>query len=183
MEKINLALGRFTFWLSAVLAVFAILLSLLLFFWQPRIVTSGGMRSAYSAGSLLFVRKAEATALQPGGLVTYQLADGQVLTSRIVSTDPEAEQMLVLGDDNTQFAGTVIGYGQVLGRGGWALPWLGWLAACLHTWAGVVAGVAFGLLLAGWLLLPHWLKKADEKDGSGNTFATVIAQKEEGAYV
>ena len=110
--------------------------------------------------------------LAPGDKVTYRLEDGQVLTARVTEIDPERQQLRVLGDDNTQFDGTVFPYGSVLGRGGWAVPWLGWAAACLHTWPGIAAGAALTAMLALWLALPHWLKKADEQqDGPGEAEA------------
>lgn len=163
MEKANVTAGRIVLGLAATLAVLAVLLASALLFWKPYIVTSGGMRSAYAAGSLLFVRGVQAEKLAPGDKVTYRLEDGQVLTARVVETDPEGRQLRVLGDDNAQFDGTVIPYSSVLGRGGWALPWLGWAAACLHTWQGIAAGAALTAMLALWLALPHWLKKADEQ--------------------
>lgn len=139
MEKANLTAGRLVLGLAATLAVLAVLLTAALFFWRPYIVTSGGMRGAYTAGSLLFVRGAQAGELAPGDKVTYRLEDGQVLTARVTEIDPERQQLRVLGDDNTQFDGTVIPYGSVL---------------------------------ALWLALPHWLKKADEQqDGPGEAEA------------
>lgn len=125
MEKANLTAGRLVLGLAATLAVLAVLLTAALFFWRPYIVTSGGMRGAYTAGSLLFVRGAQAGELAPGDKVTYRLEDGQVLTARVTEIDPERQQLRVLGDDNTQFDGTVIPYGSVLGRGGWAVPLAG----------------------------------------------------------
>ena len=111
MEKANLTAGRLVLGLAATLAVLAVLLTAALFFWRPYIVTSGGMRGAYTAGSLLFVRGAQAEELAPGDKVTYRLEDGQVLTARVTEIDPERQQLRVLGDDNTQFDGTVIPYG------------------------------------------------------------------------
>ncbi|WP_418454026.1 hypothetical protein [Allofournierella sp.] len=172
MEKANLTAGRLVLGLAATLAVLAVLLTAALFFWRPYIVTSGGMRGAYTAGSLLFVRGAQAGELAPGDKVTYRLEDGQVLTARVTEIDPERQQLRVLGDDNTPFDGTVTPYGSGLGRGGGAVPWLGWAAACLHTWPGIAAGAALTAMLALWLALPHWLKKPDEQqDGPGEAEA------------
>ena len=68
---------------------------------HPLLVQSGSMDPDYPAGSVIYVKQAEAAELAEGMVVTFYLPDEEtMITHRIVRVDADREEIYTKGDAN-----------------------------------------------------------------------------------
>ena len=132
-------------------------------------------RTIFQVDSDSFERTAFFTAdpgeLAVGDVITFRLAEGTVVTHRIVEVLPgvDGPSYRTKGDANEVEDPTPVPAENVIGRVVWAVPRLGYLAAWLQTASGRYGVMAGGALLVLMLLLPDllgvWTKRPEKGEG------------------
>ena len=159
---------------STVLVAVVVILALLLagarlLGMQVFTVLSGSMEPAYHTGALIYVKKIDTAAIQPGTVITFMLDEDTVATHRVVAVVPDEEDPTVIrfrtkGDANDAEDGTLVHYKNVVGTPVFTIPYLGyfsnWITHAPGKYIAITAAVVFLILL----FLPDMLKKADEAD-------------------
>ena len=134
-------------------------------------VLSGSMEPACPTGSMIYVQAADPGELAVGDVITFRLAEGTVVTHRIVEVLPgvDGPSYRTKGDANEVEDPTPVPAENVIGRVVWAVPRLGYLAAWLQTASGRYGVMAGGALLVLMLLLPDllgvWTKRPEKGEG------------------
>ena len=132
-------------------------------------VLSGSMEPNYHVGSLIYVKKVDPAAIQPGQVITFMLDENTVATHRVVEVVPDEDDPSTLrfrtkGDANDAEDGTLVHYKNVVGTPVFTIPYLGyfsnWITHAPGKYIAITAAVVFLILL----FLPDMLKKADEAD-------------------
>ncbi len=119
-------------------------------------VMTGSMEPAIPVSSLVFVEPTTPATLQEGDVVTYrgrlseQDVSTSVITHRVVSNDPQTEELETKGDANNGVDIRPVPYGDVIGKVVFSVPFLGAVGTGLSTWMGKVSLIA---LVIGGLLL------------------------------
>lgn len=126
-------------------------------------VLSGSMEPTIPVGSIVYVKPMEAEQLEPGDVCTFKLSDGSTLvTHRVVSIDHENRTLVTQGDANDVPDGD-LPFAQVVGKGVFHLPLLGFITMYAKTPIGILC---IGGLLALVLLvnfIPAILNADDKK--------------------
>ena len=126
-------------------------------------VLSGSMEPTIPVGSIVYVKPMEAEQLEPGDVCTFRLSDGSTLvTHRVVSIDHENRTLVTQGDANDVPDGD-LPFAQVVGKGVFHLPLLGFITMYAKTPIGILC---IGGLLALVLLvnfIPAILNADDKK--------------------
>ena len=119
---------------------------------QAFVVPSGSMEPACPVGSLVYVRPVEATELQAGDIITFDLGDGVRGTHRIieVATHEGAPAFVTKGDANEEADNGFVLPAAIVGRVELTVPHMGFVAAFLQQPSGVYVKYA---VVAGALLL------------------------------
>lgn len=161
--------------ISTVLVALVVLLALLLvgariFGLQVFTVLSGSMEPAYHTGSLIYVKKADPHAIQPGQVITFMLDENTVATHRVVGVVPDEEDPSVIrfrtkGDANESEDGGLVHYKNVIGTPVFTIPFLGYVANYIQHPPGMYVAIAAGAVLLMLTFLPD-VFAPDEKDGS-----------------
>lgn len=120
---------------TSALVVLAVLLALLLvgarlIGLQVFTVLSGSMEPTYHTGSLIYVKKVDATKLSEGTVITFMLDEDTIATHRIVGVVPDEEDPSVIryrtkGDANANEDGGLVHYKNVVGTPVFSIPKLG----------------------------------------------------------
>lgn len=136
---------------------------------QPYIVLSGSMEPVYHTGSLIYVKEADYTKLQPGDVITFAISEDMVATHRIVEVIPDEEEPSVLryrtkGDANEAEDGKLVHYKNVIGTPAFTIPYLGYVAAYIQKPPGKYIAIAAGAIFLILLILPE-LFDDKKKDG------------------
>lgn len=144
--------------ICGILAVLTVLLVLPgLFHIYPLVVQSGSMEPVYPVGSVIYVKKVEADALNEGMAVTFCLQDGETLvTHRIVGIDEQDGVIYTKGDANELEDGAATPFSRIIGRPFLCIRGLGYLAEYLSSPVGK-AGI---LLLVVMVCLLSWMEGA-----------------------
>ena len=145
-------LKRICDFLSMLLFLFLIALAAILLI--PRLsglsqyaVLSGSMEPKIGVGALVYDRPfTEDTVLRPGQVITYQLADGTLVTHRIVSVDKESFCVTTKGDANNTEDAVPVAFDAIKGVYAFDIPFLGYLTIYGKTPLGIT-GVSVVLLL------------------------------------
>lgn len=144
--------------ICGILAVLTVLLVLPgLFHIYPLIVQSGSMEPAYPVGSMIYVKKVEADALDEGMAVTFRLSDGDTLvTHRIVAIDMQKGEIYTKGDANELEDGAATPFSRIVGCPFFCIPGLGYVAKYLSSPIGK-AGILFLVIM---VCLLSWMEGA-----------------------
>lgn len=128
--------------ISTVLVALVVLLALLLvgariFGLQVFTVLSGSMEPAYHTGSLIYVKKVDPYAIEPGQVITFMLDENTVATHRVVGVVPDEEDSSVIrfrtkGDANESEDGGLVHYKNVIGTPVFTIPYLGYVASYIQ---------------------------------------------------
>ncbi|WP_125778182.1 signal peptidase I [Antribacter gilvus] len=121
----------------------------------PYVVTSGSMRPALPAGTLVVVRPADPSTIRIGDVVTYQLRSGdpQVATHRVVgvgSTTTGERTLVTRGDANTGTDPHPVREAQVRGVLWYHVPYLGRVSVLLSPAQREAATTGLVVLLLGY---------------------------------
>ena len=162
---------------TSALVVLAVLLALLLVGarlvgLQVFTVLSGSMEPTYHTGSLIYVKKVDATKLSEGTVITFMLDEDTLATHRIVGVVPDEEDPSVIryrtkGDANESEDGGLVHYKNVVGTPVFTIPKLGYLANYIQHPPGTYVAISAGALILLLMFLPELLGMltGDEKKG------------------
>ncbi len=150
--------------ISTVLVSLVVLLALLLvgariFGLQLFTVLSGSMEPAYHTGSLIYVKKVDPYAIEPGQVITFMLDENTVATHRVVGVVPDEEDSSVIrfrtkGDANETEDGGLVHYKNVIGTPVFTIPLLGYVASYIQHPPGMYVAIAAGAVLLMLTFLP-----------------------------
>ena len=162
---------------TSALVALAVLLALLLVGarlvgLQVFTVLSGSMEPTYHTGSLIYVKKVDATKLSEGTVITFMLDEDTLATHRIVGVVPDEEDPSVIryrtkGDANESEDGGLVHYKNVVGTPVFTIPKLGYFANYIQHPPGTYVAVSAGALILLLMFLPELLGMltGDEKKG------------------
>ena len=152
---------------TSALVVLAVLLALLLvgarlIGLQVFTVLSGSMEPTYHTGSLIYVKKVDATKLSEGTVITFMLDEDTLATHRIVGVVPDEEDPSVIryrtkGDANESEDGGLVHYKNVVGTPVFTIPKLGYLANYIQHPPGTYVAISAGALILLLMFLPELL--------------------------
>ena len=152
---------------TSALVVLAVLLALLLVGarlvgLQVFTVLSGSMEPTYHTGSLIYVKKVDATKLSEGTVITFMLDEDTLATHRIVGVVPDEEDPSVIryrtkGDANESEDGGLVHYKNVVGTPVFTIPKLGYLANYIQHPPGTYVAISAGALILLLMFLPELL--------------------------
>ena len=152
---------------TSALVVLAVLLALLLvgarlIGLQVFTVLSGSMEPTYHTGSLIYVKKVDATKLSEGTVITFMLDEDTLATHRIVGVVPDEEDPSVIryrtkGDANESEDGSLVHYKNVVGTPVFTIPKLGYLANYIQHPPGTYVAISAGALILLLMFLPELL--------------------------
>lgn len=152
---------------TSALVVLAVLLALLLVGarlvgLQVFTVLSGSMEPTYHTGSLIYVKKVDATKLSEGTVITFMLDEDTIATHRIVGVVPDEQDPSVVryrtkGDANESEDGGLVHYKNVVGTPVFTIPRLGYLANYIQHPPGTYVAISAGALILLLMFLPELL--------------------------
>ena len=152
---------------TSALVVLAVLLALLLVGarlvgLQVFTVLSGSMEPTYHTGSLIYVKKVDATKLSEGTVITFMLDEDTIATHRIVGVVPDEDDPSVIryrtkGDANENEDGGLVHYKNVVGTPVFTIPKLGYLANYIQHPPGTYVAISVGALILLLMFLPELL--------------------------
>ena len=178
---------------TSALVVLAVLLALLLvgarlIGLQVFTVLSGSMEPTYHTGSLIYVKKVDATKLSEGTVITFMLDEDTIATHRIVGVVPDEEDPSVIryrtkGDANANEDGGLVHYKNVVGTPVFSIPKLGYFANYIQHPPGTYVAVSAGALILLLMFLPELLGMltGDEKKQAPEEEKTRRAKKQRSA--
>ena len=156
---------------TSALVALAVLLALLLVGarlvgLQVFTVLSGSMEPTYHTGSLIYVKKVDATKLSEGTVITFMLDEDTVATHRVVGIVPDEEDPTVIrfrtkGDANDAEDGSLVHYKNVVGTPVFSIPRLGYVANYIQHPPGMYVAISGCAILVLLTFLPDLF--ADEE--------------------
>ncbi len=147
--------------------IFAILLvGVRLFGIQVYSVVSGSMEPEYPVGSLIYVKKVDASEIEVDDVITYVLPDNTPSTHRVVRIDEENQCFYTKGDANEIEDGSPVHFKNLIGTPVFKIPYLGYVAYYIQHPPGMYIAVAAGAILLLIVFLPDLFKKGKKKDGA-----------------
>ena len=139
-------------------------------------VLSGSMEPAYKTGSVIYVKKADYTALRPGDVITFMVDEHTIATHRIVDIIPDEDDPTVLrfatkGDANAQPDANLVHYKNIIGTPVFTVPGLGYVVNYIQNPPGTYVAIAAGVIVLLLVFLPDMFddskKKAPKENGEG----------------
>lgn len=139
-------------------------------------VLSGSMEPAYKTGSVIYVKKADYTALRPGDVITFMVDEHTIATHRIVDIIPDEDDPTVLrfatkGDANAQPDANLVHYKNIIGTPVFTVPYLGYVVNYIQNPPGTYVAIAAGVIVLLLVFLPDMFddskKKAPKENGEG----------------
>ena len=118
--------------------------------YAPYTVLSGSMEPAFHVGSVIYVADVDPAELEVGDPLTYRLANGTVVTHRIVEVlegdKPSDLSFRTKGDANEHADGTPVPAAAVIGRPQFTIPYLGYLSDFIKTRQGLIVVIGLCVL-------------------------------------
>lgn len=139
--------------LIAIIAVVALLLlSFRIFGLQGFTVLSGSMEPTYHTGSVIYVKSADADALDAGQPITFYAAGKTVVTHRIIEVVEEngSVSYRTQGDANDVADGSLVSPENIIGTPIFSIPYLGFALSYIQSAQGRYVAIA---AVAGLMLL------------------------------
>lgn len=127
-------------------------------------VLSGSMEPTYHVGSLVFVKSAEPSEVEPGDPITYLVADKTVVTHRCVEVLPDENDPSVLrfrtkGDANDVEDGALVHGNNLIGKAVFSVPLVGFAANYIQHPPGTYVAIAAAAVIVLLVLWPDGDKK------------------------
>lgn len=115
-------------------------------------ILSPSMEPKYPTGSLIYLVDADPSKLQVNDVITFRISPSMTATHRIIEVVPDAEDPTVTrfrtkGDSNNAPDGSLVEYGDIVGKPVLCIPYLGYLAQYVQTPPGSYVAVGAGLVL------------------------------------
>ena len=146
--------------LIAVIAGAVLLLfSFRLFGLKGFTVLSGSMEPTYHTGSVIYVKSADADALEVGQPITYYLSGKTVATHRIIEVVEEdgAVRYRTKGDANDVADGSLVDPEDIIGTPIFSIPYLGFALSYIQSPPGMYVAIAAGAGVMLIIFLPSLL--------------------------
>jgi len=144
--------------LSTVLLIFLLIIAGLLVVppllgYQSLAVLSGSMEPNIGVGAIAYVAETDASELEVGDVVTYNIGDGTYVTHRIVEIDSDNQCLVTKGDANDVADSNPVTFEQIVGRVNFHVPLLGYISIYIKTPLGIagICGVVFIMVLLTFL--------------------------------
>lgn len=128
-----------------------LLVSFRLFGLKGFMVRSGSMEPAYHTGSVIYVRSADADAMEVGDVITFYATGKTVATHRIVEVVEEGGSVRyrTKGDANDIADGSLVDPEDIIGTPVFSIPYLGYALSYIQSPPGIYVALAAG----AWVLL------------------------------
>lgn len=153
--------------LVAVIAVVVLLLvGFRLFGLKGYMVLSGSMEPAYQTGSVIYVKSADAKALQEGEVITFYAIGSTVATHRIVEVVEEdgVRRYRTKGDANDIADGSLVDPQDIIGTPLFSIPYLGYALSYIQSPSGMYVAIAAGAWILLLIFLPSLIfEKGNDK--------------------
>ena len=145
--------------IAIVVAVALLLVSFRLIGLKGFTVLSGSMEPAYHTGSVIYVKSADADALEEGQVVTFYLSGKTVATHRIIEVIEEngTVNYRTKGDANDVADGSLLSPKNVIGTPVFSIPYLGFALSYIQSPPGMYVAIAVGAALLLLIILPSLL--------------------------
>ena len=128
-------------------------------------VISGSMVPAIPVGSIVYDKDVEdASTLEVGDIITYQLDSGDMVTHRITANDVDAQTVTTKGDANDVEDASPVSYDKIIGKVAISFPFLGYVAIYGKTQLGIAAVCGVIVVLIILIYLPDALRSADDDE-------------------
>ena len=139
------------------------LLLMIIFGYEPYTIVSGSMEPAVPTGSLVYIRRIEAEAVEIGDVIAYygDRDENAVIVHRVVERDERS--FITKGDANETEDLRPVGYDQLMGIVSISVPHLGIFAEALTMGNGRILTVSLVFLALVLHLLAITLERKKEK--------------------
>ena len=117
-------------------------------------VLTGSMEPSYPTGSLIYVKRVDASDLRVNDVITFSISPNVIATHRIVEIVPDESNPAILryrtkGDANKDVDASLVSANNIIGKAMFAIPKLGYLASFIQQPPGIyVAILVCGLMIA-----------------------------------
>jgi signal peptidase len=129
--------------------------------YKPMVILSGSMEPAYHVGGLVFINSnASLQDIKVGDVVAYNVDEDTVVTHRVVSIDPAAQEFKTKGDANDSEDLASVPFANMVGKAWITIPELGYAIMNLKTTKGFGAACILVALLVVLFIIPVLLKPA-----------------------
>lgn len=145
--------------LIIVVGVALLLFGSRLFGLQGFTVLSGSMEPTYHTGSVIYVKSADADALEVGQPITFYLSGKTVATHRIIEVVEEngSVRYRTKGDANDVADGSLVAPQNIIGTPVFSVPYLGYALSYIQSPPGMYVAIAVGAFVVLLLFLPSLL--------------------------
>ncbi len=163
---------------AAVVMLAMLLFGVRLLGLNPYSVLSGSMEPTYHTGSLIYVKKAEISALRVGDPITFMLNEDTVATHRIIEVIPDPDNTAITryrtqGDANEDADGGTVHCNNIIGKPVFTIPYLGYVANYIQQPPGTYVAIAGGAVLLILIILPDlFMKEQKNREDSSNSDGT-----------
>ena len=132
---------------------------------QPYIVTSGSMEPAFHVGSVVYVKPVDASNLEIGDAITFDIGEESLVTHRIASIENEDGNLsfVTKGDANEMADINPVRADQVKGKVIFNIPHLGKFEEYIKTTQGRIIAICIAGMLVVLVALQEFLKKHEEE--------------------
>jgi signal peptidase len=136
--------------------------------YEVLVVQSGSMEPNYHVGSLVYVKSVDASELETGDVITFELGGGVRGTHRIIEIVPDTENPSVIrlrtkGDANDYADNGLVGEENLIGQVFFCIPQMGYVITYLQQPKGMYTGIAVGAALLLLTFLPELLFEEEKK--------------------
>lgn len=117
-------------------------------------VLTGSMEPSYPTGSLIYVKRVDASDLRVNDVITFSISPNVIATHRIVEIVPDESNPTIVryrtkGDANKDVDASLVSANNIIGKAMFAIPKLGYLASFIQQPPGIyVAILVCGLMIA-----------------------------------
>ena len=129
-------------------------------------VLSGSMEPTYHTGSVIYVKSADADALEVGQPITFYATGKTVATHRIVEVVEEdgSVRYRTKGDANDIADGSLVDPEDIIGTPVFSIPYLGYALSYIQSPPGLYVAIAAGAWIALIIFLPSLVfEKGNDK--------------------
>lgn len=129
-------------------------------------VLSGSMEPTYHTGSVIYVKSADADALEVGKPITFYLSGKTVATHRIIEVVEEdgSVRYRTKGDANDIADGSLVDPEDIIGTPVFSIPYLGYALSYIQSPPGLYVAIAAGAWIALIIFLPSLIfEKGNDK--------------------
>lgn len=163
-----------TIWntITTILVTLMVILSALLwgfrlFGYEVLVVQSGSMEPNYHVGALVYVKPVDASSLEVGDVITFELGGGVRGTHRIIEVldDNGSRSFRTKGDNNDHADANPIRPQAIVGEVQFTIPYLGFLITYVQQPPGTYFAISIAAALLLLIVLPDIIfpEEQDEK--------------------